>query len=105
MEMIKERELEQVGIIMIKPKIKDSLCTSCHNNKNCTLTSNKNGVYQCSEYAREQFLLKMDISEPSYYSTPNEIVEAAGLCKTCDLRYACSLIEEGTVKFYCQHYQ
>ncbi len=105
MEMIKEREVKQVGLVMIKPRIKDSLCTSCHNGKSCTLTSNKNGVYNCSEYTREQFLLKMDISESTIYNSPNEINEAAGLCKTCDNRYACSLMEEGTVKFYCQHYQ
>ena len=106
MEMIKEIEFEKkVGLVMIKPKLKFSLCSSCHNVKNCGLTSNKNGVYQCSEFKREQFLLKMESSESTLYDTPKKINDAVGLCKTCDNRTSCSLIEEGTVKFYCEHYQ
>jgi hypothetical protein len=105
MEMIKEKEFKQVGVVMIKPKIKDSLCNSCHHLYRCSITSNKNGVYQCSEFKREKFLLKTDQSETSFYDEPKPSIEALGLCKTCDNRISCSLKEEGTPKFYCEHYQ
>lgn len=105
MEMIREKKFERVGIVMIKPRIKDSICSSCHNINNCVLTDNKNGIYHCSEYSREQFLLKMDLSETTSYDAQNKSDDASGLCKSCDHRNSCAFREEGTVKFYCQHYQ
>lgn len=81
-----------------------SLCDYCKSQKNCSLTTTKKEIYDCSEYAADIIFTDIsplaNIQHANYPRKPSN-----GLCTNCDFENNCSFDEFGTVVFSCAHYQ
>ena len=81
-----------------------SLCDNCKSQKNCSLTSTKKEIYDCSEYNAD--IIFSDIrSSVKIQQNYSPIKPSNGLCTNCDFENICSFNEFGTVEFSCEHYQ